>query len=42
MAIETTQLRAEEYTIKFIAIWKVGEEMGDPYAYLQDIFTSFQ
>lgn len=42
MAIESTQLKAEQYTIKFIAIWKVGEETGQPYAYLQDAFSSFQ
>ena len=35
-------VRAEQYNIKFVAIWKVGQEMGDPYAYLTDAFSSFQ
>ena len=35
-------VRAEQYNIKFVAIWKVGQEMGDPYAYLTDVFSSFQ
>ena len=34
--------KAEQFTLKYVAIWKVGKEMGDPYAYLTNVWSSFQ
>ena len=40
--MENNNLKAEQYSLKFISIWKVGQEMGNPYANLKDMFSSFQ
>ena len=34
--------RAEQFTIKNISIWRVGQEMGEPYTILTNTIMGFQ
>ena len=34
--------KPENFVLKHVAIWKVGEEMNEPYAFLTNVWSSFQ